>query len=114
MLEADEAYFKEYNKDACKKYLKRIVPIKIWLEMKIDITGVEISRLYTQPEDIWDIHRELSIISPLFSNAAAFGNVKEKVNSTDNKLIFLVFHDGSSSTKDEIKTTVKMNIRKEF
>ncbi|CAF4180822.1 unnamed protein product, partial [Adineta steineri] len=45
MLEADEAYFKEYYKDACKKYLKRIVPIKIWLEMEIDITGVEISRL---------------------------------------------------------------------
>ncbi|CAF4424467.1 unnamed protein product, partial [Adineta steineri] len=36
---------KEYNKDACKKYLKHIVPIKIRLEMEIDITGVEISRL---------------------------------------------------------------------
>ncbi|CAF1457651.1 unnamed protein product [Adineta steineri] len=75
--------------------------------MKIDITGIEISRLYTQPKDIWDIHRELSIISPLFSIAAVFGNVKEKLNSTDNKLIFLVFHDGSSSTKDEIKTIVQ-------
>jgi fructose-bisphosphate aldolase class II len=167
MLEADEAYFKEHgeplfsshmldfseeskehNIDACKKYLTRMTPMKIWLEMEIGITGgeedgvdntgVDNSKLYTQPEDIWDIYKELSTISPYFSIAAAFGNVhgvykpgnvrlhpellgkhqdyvKQKLNSKDNLPLFLVFHGGSGSTKDEIKTAVqhgvvKMNI----
>ncbi|CAF4310152.1 unnamed protein product, partial [Adineta steineri] len=52
MLEADEAYSKEHNIDASKKYLKCMAPMKIWLEMEVGITYVEISRLYTQPEDI--------------------------------------------------------------
>ncbi|CAM4818075.1 unnamed protein product [Rotaria magnacalcarata] len=149
MLEADEAYFKqhgeplfsshmldfseeskEHNIAACKKYLTRMAPMKLWLEMEIGITGgeedgvdntgVDNASLYTQPEDIWDIYRELSAIAPHFSIAAAFGNVHgvykpEKLNITDNHPVFLVFHGGSGSTKDEIKTAVqngvvKMNI----
>jgi fructose-bisphosphate aldolase class II len=167
MIEADEDYFKqhgeplfsshmldfseeskEHNIAACKKYLTRMTPMKIWLEMEIGITGgeedgvdntgVENSALYTQPEDIWDIYQELSSISPYFSIAAAFGNVhgvykpgnvklhpellgkhqnyvKQKLNSTNDRPVFLVFHGGSGSTKDEIKTAVnngvvKMNI----
>ena len=167
MIEADEAYYKEHaqplfsshmidfseeskehNIEACKKYLKRLTPMKVWLEMEIGITGgeedgvdntgVENSRLYTQPEDIWDVYRELSAISPYFSIAAAFGNVhgvykpgnvrlhpellgkhqayvKDQIKSKENRPIFLVFHGGSGSTKDEIKTAVqngvvKMNI----
>ncbi len=164
MIEADEAYFKdhgeplfsshmidfseeskEHNIDACKKYLTRMTPMKIWLEMEIGITGgeedgvdntgVENSKLYTQPADIWDVHRELSAISPYFSIAAAFGNVhgvykpgnvklqpellgkhqayvKEKLNSKNDRPIFLVFHGGSGSTKDEIKTAVKHGVVK--
>ena len=104
----------------------------------VDNTNVENSRLYTQPEDIWDIYKELSPISPYFSIAAAFGNVhgvykpgnvklhpellgkhqeyvKQKLNSKEDRPVFLVFHGGSGSTKDEIKTAVnhgvvKMNI----
>ena len=30
--------------------------------------------LYTQPEDIYDIYKALSAVSPYFSIAAAFGN----------------------------------------
>lgn len=167
MLEADEEYFskhgeplfsshmldfseesKEHNIEACKKYLTRMAKMKIWLEMEIGITGgeedgvdntgVENSALYTQPEDIWDIYRELSSISPYFSIAAAFGNVhgvykpgnvklhpellgkhqsfvQKKLNCENPKPVFLVFHGGSGSTKDEIQTAVnngvvKMNI----
>lgn len=167
MLEADEAYFKEHgeplfsshmldfseeskehNLEACKKYLTRMAPMKIWLEMEIGITGgeedgvdntgVDNAKLYTQPEDIWDIQRELSTIAPHFSIAAAFGNVhgvykpgnvrlhpellgkhqafvKQQLNSNNDRPVFLVFHGGSGSTKDEIKTAVsngvvKMNI----
>jgi fructose-bisphosphate aldolase class II len=31
--------------------------------------------LYTQPEDIYDIYKALSEVSPFFSIAAGFGNV---------------------------------------
>ena len=184
MLEADEAYFKEHqeplfsshmldlseeskedNIATCVKYFKRMAPIGIWLEMEIGITGgeedgvdntgVDNSKLYTQPEDIWDVYSALSAVGPNFSIAAAFGNVhgvykpgnvklhpellgkhqkhvSEKLSGASSKPLcvyispthrlfqtffsrFLVFHGGSGSTKDEIKTAVgngvvKMNV----
>ncbi|KAG8819051.1 Fructose-bisphosphate aldolase 1 [Serendipita sp. 400] len=104
MLDADEAYFKEHgvplfsshmldlseeskeeNIEICEKYLKRMAPINLWLEMEIGITGgeedgvdntgVDNASLYTQPDDIFQVHEALSKISPNFSIAAAFGNV---------------------------------------
>ena len=104
MLEADEAYFKQHNEPlfsshmldlseepkeeniaTCVKYFKRMAPIGLWLEMEIGITGgeedgvdntgVDNASLYTQPEDIFEIHEALSKISPNFSIAAGFGNV---------------------------------------
>lgn len=104
MLDADEAYYKahqeplfsshmldlseeskDHNIATCVKYFKRMAPLGIWLEMEIGITGgeedgvdntgVDNSSLYTQPEDVYDIHAALSAISPNFSIAAAFGNV---------------------------------------
>jgi len=36
---------------------------------------VESAALYTQPEQIWQVHKTLSAIAPYFSIAAAFGNV---------------------------------------
>ena len=41
----------------------------------VDNTGVDNSALYTQPEDIWDVYRNLAEVGPYFSIAAAFGNV---------------------------------------
>ncbi|KZW02790.1 fructose-bisphosphate aldolase [Exidia glandulosa HHB12029] len=167
MLDADEAYFKEHgvplfsshmldlseeskeeNIETCAKYFKRMSKLNIWLEMEIGITGgeedgvdntgVDNSRLYTQPEDIYEIFDTLSKIGPNFSIAAAFGNVHgvykpgnvklhpellgkhqtfaaEKLGGKDPKPLFLVFHGGSGSTKEEIKTAVsngvvKMNV----
>jgi fructose-bisphosphate aldolase, class II len=104
MLEADEAYFKEHqvalfsshmldlseepkeeNVATCVKYFKRMVPLGLWLEMEIGITGgeedgvdntgVDNASLYTQPEDVWSVYEALSKIGPNFSIAAAFGNV---------------------------------------
>jgi fructose-bisphosphate aldolase, class II len=104
MLAADEKYFKEHgvplfsshmldlseepkeeNIKICAEYLKKMAPLNIWLEMEIGITGgeedgvdnsgVDNASLYTQPEDIYDVHDTLSKISPNFSIAAAFGNV---------------------------------------
>jgi fructose/tagatose bisphosphate aldolase len=36
---------------------------------------VDNNSLYTQPEDIYDIYKALSAVSPYFSIAAGFGNV---------------------------------------
>jgi fructose-bisphosphate aldolase class II len=76
---------KEENIEICAKYFTRMAKIDLWLEMEIGITGgeedgvdntgVDNNSLYTQPEDIWDIYKALSAISPMFSIAAGFGNV---------------------------------------
>ena len=163
MLKADEAYFKEHqeplfsshmldlseedkeeNIAICVQYFKRMAPMGLWLEMEIGITGgeedgvdntgVDSSRLYTQPEDIWDVYSALSAIGPNFSIAAAFGNVHgvykpgnvrlhpellnkhqlyaEQKLGGQKKPLYLVFHGGSGSTKDEIKTAVQNGVVK--
>ncbi|GAA6044729.1 hypothetical protein NBRC10513_004589 [Rhodotorula toruloides] len=164
MLEADEAYYKEKgeplfsshmldlseeskeeNIETCVKYFERMAKIDLWLEMEIGITGgeedgvdntsVDNNSLYTQPEDILDIHNALSKISPMFSIAAGFGNVHgvykpgnvklrpellekhqkychEQLKSKNPLPIYLVFHGGSGSSKDEITTAVKNGVVK--
>jgi len=96
MLDADEAWFKQHgtplfsshmidlseesveeNIETTAKYLERAAPMKQWLEMEIGITGgeedgvnnedVDNNSLYTQPEDIYNIYKRLSPISPYFS-----------------------------------------------
>ncbi|TRY76811.1 hypothetical protein TCAL_11857 [Tigriopus californicus] len=138
----------EENIETCVKYFSRMAAIKQWLEMEIGITGgeedgvdntgVKADDLYTKPEQVWNVHKALSAISPMFSIAAAFGNVhgvyksgnvvlspkllaghqehiKEQLNSPLDKPTFLVMHGGSGSTKEEIETAVsngviKMNV----
>jgi len=167
MLEADKEYFEKFgeplfsshmldlseesdeeNIAICVKYFKEMAPMKIWLEMEIGITGgeedgvnnedVDPEKLYTTPEQVYSVYEALSKIGPMFSVAAAFGNVhgvykpgnvklspekllghqeytKEKIGSDLARPIFLVMHGGSGSTDDEIKEAVvngviKMNI----
>lgn len=164
MLEADEEYFKangeplfsshmldlseefdEENIATCAKYFKRMSAIKLWLEMEIGITGgeedgvdntaVKADALYTKPEQVYNVYKTLSAIGPMFSIAAAFGNVhgvykagnvvlsphllaghqkyiKEKINATDDKPAFLVMHGGSGSTEAEIQEAVKSGVVK--
>ena len=45
------------------------------LNIGVDNTAVDNASLYTQPEDIWDVYRNLAEVGPYFSIAAAFGNV---------------------------------------
>ncbi|KAJ1311141.1 hypothetical protein OPQ81_009642 [Rhizoctonia solani] len=136
---------KEENIQICAKYFTRMAKMGQWLEMEIGITGgeedgvdntgVDNAALYTQPEDIYDVYKALSAISPNFSIAAAFGNVhgvykpgnvvlrpeilakhqaytSEKIGGEDKKPLFLVFHGGSGSTKQEIKTAVESGVVK--
>lgn len=138
----------EENIAICVEYFKRMAPMKIWLEMEIGITGgeedgvnnedVDPEKLYTTPEQVYSVHQALSKIGPMFSIAAAFGNVhgvykpgnvklspeklgnhqaytKKMLDSPLDKPLYLVMHGGSGSTDDEIKLAVsngviKMNI----
>merc|ERR1719192_2538962 len=152
MLEADTEHFKlngqplfsshmldlseephEENVTICASYFKKMEPMKIILEMEIGITGgvedgVDMSgvakdKLYSTKEDtelVWD---RLSPISPMFTIAAAFGNVHgvykpgnvklqpELLDSFQKNLgaklgqekpFFFVFHGGSGSEKADI------------
>lgn len=101
----------------------------------MDNTEVDNAALYTQPEDIYEVYEALSSVYQYFSIAAAFGNVhgvykpgnvklhpellakhqaytKEKINASDSKPLFLVFHGGSGSTKEEFNTAIKSGVVK--
>ncbi|EGO04203.1 hypothetical protein SERLA73DRAFT_173643 [Serpula lacrymans var. lacrymans S7.3] len=101
----------------------------------VDNTGVDNASLYTQPEDIYDVYTALSAVGPNFSIAAAFGNVhgvykpgnvklqpallgkhqaytSAKLGGKPEQPLYLVFHGGSGSTKEEIKTAVQNGVVK--
>ena len=137
----------EDNIETCKAYLERMSKIGMTLEIELGITGgeedgvdnsdVDVSKLYTQPEEVAFAYEELSKISPRFTIAAAFGNVhgvykpgnvqltpkillnsqdyiQEKYSTGVNPVDF-VFHGGSGSTLEEIREAIgygviKMNI----
>jgi fructose-bisphosphate aldolase class II len=137
----------EENIEICKGYLARMSKIGMTLEIELGITGgeedgvdnsdVDVSKLYTQPEEVAFAYEELLNVSNRFTIAAAFGNVhgvykpgnvkltpkilrnsqeyiSEKYNVPHNTIDF-VFHGGSGSTLDEIREAIgygviKMNI----
>jgi fructose-bisphosphate aldolase class II len=137
----------EENIEICKTYLERMSKMDMTLEIELGITGgeedgvdnsdVDVSKLYTQPEEVAYAYEELSTISSQFTIAAAFGNVhgvykpgnvkltpkilrnsqtfiSEKHNLEKNTIDF-VFHGGSGSTQAEIEESIgygviKMNI----
>lgn len=166
LLDAGEAYFKEHGKPlysshmldlseesledniaTCKQYLERMSKMNMTLEIElgvtggeedgVDNTGIDSSKLYTQPEEVAYAYEELNKISPHFTIAAAFGNVhgvykpgnvrltpkildnsqkfiEEKYNTPANPVNF-VFHGGSGSSLEEIREAIsygviKMNI----
>ena len=137
----------EENIEICKSYLTRMEKMGMTLEIELGVTGgeedgvdntdIDISKLYTQPEEVAYAYEELSKISPRFTVAAAFGNVhgvykpgnvkltpkilknsqefiSEKFGVPENTLDF-VFHGGSGSSLEEITEAIsygviKMNI----
>ena len=137
----------EENIEICKKYLQRMSKMGMTLEIELGITGgeedgvdnsdVDVSKLYTQPEEVAFAFEELSKISNQFTIAAAFGNVhgvykpgnvkltpkilknsqefiSKKYKVGENHIDF-VFHGGSGSSVEEIREAIsygviKMNI----
>ena len=137
----------EENMEICRKYLERMSKMGMTLEIEIGITGgeedgvdnsgVDESRLYTQPQDVLYVYDQLSPVSPRFTVAAAFGNVHgvykpgnvklkpsilgasqeyvAKERGLSAKPINFVFHGGSGSSQAEIREAIsygaiKMNI----
>ncbi|MBU0763645.1 MAG: class II fructose-bisphosphate aldolase, partial [Bacteroidetes bacterium] len=130
-----------------KRYLERMSRLDMHIEIElgvtggeedgVDNTGIDNSRLYTQPEDVAYAYEELMKVSPRFTIAASFGNVhgvykpgnvklmpvilknsqeyiRSKLDTVENPVNF-VFHGGSGSTREEIREAisygvVKMNI----
>lgn len=163
MLAADEEYFAKFGEplfsshmldlseepldyivEVCEKYLTRMAKIDCWLETEVGLTGgeedgvdnsnVDESKLYTQPEQVHRIWASLSKISPMFSIAAAFGNVhgvykpgnvklrpsvlndaqkyvKSKGGQGD-KPVYFVFHGGSGSEKHHIAEAIGYGVIK--
>jgi len=146
MIDLSEEPLKE-NIEICKKYLKRMHKIDMTLEIELGITGgeedgvdntnIDVSKLYTQPEEVAYAYKELKKISNHFTIAASFGNVHgvykpgnvkltpkildnsqkyiEKKYHTNTNPVDFVFHGGSGSTLKEIREAIgygviKMNI----
>jgi fructose-bisphosphate aldolase class II len=146
MLDLSEESLVE-NIATCKKYFARMHKMGMAIEIElgvtggeedgVDNTGIDNSKLYTQPEDVAYAYEQLREIAPSFSIAASFGNVhgvykpgnvqltpkilknsqdyiQKKYNTGHNPVNF-VFHGGSGSTQAEIREgvsygVIKMNI----
>ena len=146
MLDLSEEPLHE-NIEICKKYLEKMSKMGMTLEIELGITGgeedgvdnsgVDSTKLYTQPSEVSYAYEELMKVSPQFTIAASFGNVhgvykpgnvkltpeilknsqefvQQKFNTAHNPVDF-VFHGGSGSTLEEIREAIsygviKMNI----
>ena len=146
MLDLSEEPIEE-NLDISCKYFERMAKMGMTLEIElgvtggeedgVDNTGVDSSKLYTQPDEVAYAYERLKAISPNFTIAAAFGNVhgvykpgnvkltpkildnsqkyvQEKFGTGEEPINF-VFHGGSGSSLEEIREAIdygviKMNI----
>lgn len=146
MLDLSEEDLDE-NISISARYLERMAKINMTLEIElgvtggeedgVDNTGVDSSRLYTQPEDVLKAYDALSPIGS-FTVAASFGNthgvykpgnvklrpeilknsqemVRKERSLNSSKPLDLVFHGGSGSEKAKIDEAlqygvIKMNI----
>src|SRR5688572_3327092 len=146
MLDLSEEPIKE-NIEISKRYLEKLTKLDMFLEIElgvtggeedgVDNTGVESSKLYTQPEEVAYAYEELMKVSDHFVIAASFGNVhgvykpgnvklepailrnsqdyiQKKFKTKANPVNF-VFHGGSGSEPEAIREAigygvVKMNI----
>ena len=146
MLDLSEEALEE-NIETSVEYYQRMKPLGMSIEIELGVTGgeedgvdnsdVENSKLYTQPAEVAYAYQELSKVGPLFTIAAAFGNVHgvykpgnvelrpdilnnsqlyiQKEFNTGKKPVYFVFHGGSGSPQHQIREAIsygaiKMNI----
>lgn len=146
MLDLSEESLEE-NISISVAYMQRMKKLGMTLEVElgvtggeedgVDNTGVESSKLYTQPEEVAQMYEALMAVSDQFTIAASFGNVHgvykpgnvklepkillnsqqyiQKHFNTAEQPVSFVFHGGSGSSREEIREAigygvVKMNI----
>lgn len=146
MLDLSEESLEE-NIKISGRYLESMSKMGMTLEIElgitggeedgVDNTGVDSSRLYTQPSEVAYAYEHLKKISDNFTIAASFGNVHgvykpgnvklepiilknsqdyiQKHLNTGERPVNFVFHGGSGSSRQEIRDAisygvVKMNI----
>lgn len=146
MLDLSEEPLHE-NIEISVEYFKRMAKLGMSIEVELGVTGgeedgvdnsgVENSKLYTQPSEVAETYEALGKVSPLFTIAASFGNVHgvyspgnvelrpdilknsqtyiQEHYKTGDKPVSFVFHGGSGSPKNQIAETldygvIKMNI----
>jgi fructose-bisphosphate aldolase, class II len=162
LLEAGEAYYAEHkrplfsshmldlseeplheNLEICRSYLARMKKLDMTLEIELGVTGgeedgvdnsgVDNSKLYTQPEDVLASYDALAPVGS-FTVAASFGNTHgvyapgnvkltpkilhnsqvhiQKARGLSDKPVDFVFHGGSGSTPEEIREAVSYGVVK--
>jgi len=162
MLDAGEAYYAankeplfsshmldlseespEENLEICRKYLARMKRIDMTLEIELGVTGgeedgvdnsgIDNSKLYTQPSDVLQAYDALHPVGS-FTVAASFGNTHgvyapgnvkltpkilhnsqeyiQKERGTGKLPVDFVFHGGSGSTPEEISEAVSYGVVK--
>lgn len=136
MLDLSEEPIKE-NLEISARYLERMAKIDMTLEIELGVTGgeedgvdnsgVDSSRLYTQPSEVLQAYDTLNGKGS-YTVAAAFGNTHgvykpgnvqlrpvilknsqdyiQKERGTAAKPVRFVFHGGSGSSRDEIREAV--------
>lgn len=146
MLDLSEETLDE-NIAISSKYFERMTRMGVTLEVELGVTGgeedgvdnsgVDSSKLYTQPDEVSRMYEALHKISGRFTIAAAFGNVHGVYKPGNVKLqpvilknsqdfvaakfgtgprpVHFVFHGGSGSSREEIREAIsygaiKMNI----
>ncbi len=146
MLDLSEEPIEE-NIETSVAFFKRLTALGMGIEIELGVTGgeedgvdnsgIDNSKLYTQPQEVAYAYEELRKVGKLFTVAAAFGNVHGVYKSgnveltpiilhnsqvyiqqqfnTEEKPVYFVFHGGSGSPQHQIREAIgygaiKMNL----
>merc|ERR1719201_2205053 len=138
LLEANEKYFEangeplfsshmldlseeplEENVGTCVEYLTRMAKVDLLLEMELGVTGgeedgvdnteIDSSKLYTQPEEVYEVYKALSAVEGgKFTIAAAFGNVHGVYSPGNVELRPEILHNTQKYISEEIGSDNKL------
>ena len=114
MLDLSEEPIEE-NIEISAKYLARMKPLGMTVEIELGVTGgeedgvdnsdVDSSKLYTQPEEVAYAYEELSKVSDKFTVAAAFGNVHGVYKPGNVKLQPVILHNSQEFIREKFNLT---------
>lgn len=110
MLDLSEESIEE-NIEISKKYLERMKPLGMTLEIELGVTGgeedgvdnsdVDSSKLYTQPSEVAYAYKELTEVSHRITVAAAFGNVHGVYKPGNVKLQPIILKNSQDFVRSE-------------